>query len=87
MKEINRTMGTTFIFSTHDKKVIEFADHYVGIEDGQVRFLGLRKDGRWVVKDEWRHLDRRQGERRQVDRRQAVQANTGEAPATKDARQ
>ena len=86
MKEINRTMGTTFIFSTHDKKVIEFADHYVGIEDGQLRFLGLRREGRWVVKDEWRHLDRRQGERRHADRRQP-EAGAAEDSAPKDARQ
>ena len=52
MKEINKKMGTTFIFSTHDQKVIDFADHYVGIEDGQVRYLGLRKDGQWVIRDE-----------------------------------
>jgi putative ABC transport system ATP-binding protein len=71
MKELNRQMGTTFVFSTHDKKVIDFADHYVGIEDGQLRFLGLRKDGKWLVQDEWRNADRRQAERRQGDRRQA----------------
>ena len=37
MKELNRALGTTFIFSTHDQKVIDFAEHYVGIEDGQLR--------------------------------------------------
>ena len=68
MKQFNRQLGTTFVFSTHDKKVIDFADHYVGIEDGEIRFLGLRKEGRWMVRDEWR--DRRRGERRQGDRRQ-----------------
>jgi putative ABC transport system ATP-binding protein len=71
MKQFNRQLQTTFIFSTHDRKVINFADHYLGIEDGQLRFLGLRKEGRWVVRDEWRHLDRRSGDRRQGDRRQA----------------
>jgi len=54
MKEINRAMHTTFIFSTHDQKVIDFADHYIGIEDGEVHFLGLRKDGKWLIRDEWR---------------------------------
>ncbi len=54
MREINKVMHTTFIFSTHDQKVIDFADHYVGIEDGEVRFLGLRKDGTWLIRDEWR---------------------------------
>jgi putative ABC transport system ATP-binding protein len=52
MKELNRTWGTTFIFSTHDQKVIDFADHYIGIEDGQVRFLGTREDGQWQIRDE-----------------------------------
>jgi putative ABC transport system ATP-binding protein len=55
MKALNRKLGTTFVFSTHDQKVIDFADHYIGIEDGQVRFLGLRKEGQWVIRDEWRH--------------------------------
>ena len=54
MREINKVMHTTFIFSTHDQKVIDFADHYVGIEDGEVRFLGLRKEGKWPIRDEWR---------------------------------
>ena len=58
MKEINKKMGTTFIFSTHDQRVIEVADHYIGIEDGQVRFLGLRKQGSWVILDEWRNKAR-----------------------------
>ena len=55
MKALNRKLGTTFIFSTHDQKVIDFADHYLGIEDGQLRYLGLRKDGQWVISDERRH--------------------------------
>jgi len=76
MKQFNRQLGTTFVFSTHDKKVIDFADHYVGIEDGELRFLGLRKEGRWVVRDEWR--DRRQAERRQGDRREPARSD----PAT-----
>jgi putative ABC transport system ATP-binding protein len=54
MRALNRRLGTTFIFSTHDQKVIDFADHYVGIEDGELRFLGIRKDGQWVIRDEWR---------------------------------
>lgn len=54
MKGINRKMGTTFIFSTHDKKVINFADRYLGIEDGQLRFLGVRRGRKWVIRDEWR---------------------------------
>jgi putative ABC transport system ATP-binding protein len=58
MKELNRKMGTTFVFSTHDQKVIDFADHYIGIEDGEVRFLGVRKHGKWVIRDEWRQKAR-----------------------------
>jgi len=52
MKEINRSMQTTFVFSTHDKKVIAKADRLVRIEDGRIRRLGMRTDDRWVlVKD------------------------------------
>ena len=67
MKEINRKLHTTFVFSTHDQKVLDFADHYIGMEDGELRFLGLRKDNQWVVSD-----DRRRGDRRRGDRRKAV---------------
>ncbi len=58
MKEINRRMGATFVFSTHDQKVIDFADRYIGIEDGEVRFLGVRKEGKWLIRDEWRQKGR-----------------------------
>ena len=53
MKALNSRMDTTFIFSTHDQKVIDFADQYIGIEDGRLRFLGLRQAGQWVIRDEW----------------------------------
>jgi putative ABC transport system ATP-binding protein len=36
MKKINREHNTTFIFSTHDAKVVEIADHVVRIKDGLV---------------------------------------------------
>lgn len=58
MKEINKTMGTTFIFATHDKKVIQFADHYLGIEDGRIRYLGVRRSGQWLFHDERRNSTR-----------------------------
>ena len=48
MQEINRKSGTTFIFSTHDRKVMAKANRLVRIEDGRVYQLGLRKDGGWV---------------------------------------
>jgi putative ABC transport system ATP-binding protein len=54
MREFNRQLLTTFIFSTHDQKVIDFADHYLGIEDGRLRYRGIRKDGQWAIRDEWR---------------------------------
>jgi putative ABC transport system ATP-binding protein len=37
MHAINREKGTTFIFSTHDPKVMEMADRVVQIEDGMLR--------------------------------------------------
>ena len=36
MKKINREMETTFIFSTHDAKIVELADHIVRLRDGLV---------------------------------------------------
>jgi putative ABC transport system ATP-binding protein len=54
MKEINRRYKTTFIFSTHDKKVMSKADRLVWLEDGQVRMLGVRTPEKWVVVDERR---------------------------------
>ena len=54
MKDINRTTKTTFIFSTHDKKVMAQADRLVRIEDGRIRMLGVRADARWLVVDERR---------------------------------
>ena len=54
MKDINSALGTTFIFSTHDKKVMAKADRLVRIEDGQIRMLGIRADARWLVVDERR---------------------------------
>src|SRR5687768_4699123 len=35
MRMLNRQLATTFIFSTRDQKVIDFADRYIGIEDGR----------------------------------------------------
>jgi putative ABC transport system ATP-binding protein len=36
MKEMNRTEKTTFIFSTHDAKVMAHANHIVKIADGRI---------------------------------------------------
>lgn len=48
MRDINQKSGTTFIFSTHDKRVMNMANRLVRIEDGRIMALGLRMDGRWV---------------------------------------
>ncbi len=49
MKEINRKYGTTFIFSTHDRRVMSMADRLVRIEDGRLVMFGMQKDGQWKV--------------------------------------
>ena len=49
MKDINRDFGTTFVFSTHDKKVIAKADRLVRIADGRIHKLGVRSALSWVV--------------------------------------
>jgi len=36
MKKINRELDTTFIFSTHDAKIVDVADHIIRLRDGQV---------------------------------------------------
>ena len=36
MKKINREMQTTFIFSTHDAKIVNTADHVIRLQDGLV---------------------------------------------------
>ena len=51
MREINRTLGTTFVFSTHDKKIMAMADRLVRIEDGRVRALAMQGASGWVVID------------------------------------
>lgn len=49
MKEINRELGTTFIFSTHDRQVMSMADRLVRIEDGHLSMLAMK------VNDKWKH--------------------------------
>ncbi len=48
MKDINRKSGTTFIFSTHDRRVMNMADRLVRIEDGQINALGMRAGNKWM---------------------------------------
>ncbi|MGP1587973.1 MAG: ABC transporter ATP-binding protein [Treponemataceae bacterium] len=36
MKEMNKEFNTTFIFSTHDRKIMDMADRCIKIKDGQL---------------------------------------------------
>jgi putative ABC transport system ATP-binding protein len=36
MKKVNRDLNTTFIFSTHDEKIVGIADHIIRLKDGLV---------------------------------------------------
>lgn len=47
MKQINRQYGTTFIFSTHDRRVMAMADRLVRVEDGHVSMLAVRVNDQW----------------------------------------
>lgn len=47
MKDINRQFGTTFIFSTHDRRVMSMADRLVRIEDGHLAMLAMKVNDRW----------------------------------------
>jgi len=49
MKKINEEMKTTFIFSTHDPRVVALADRLVKVEDGTVQALGIRRNGDWLL--------------------------------------
>ena len=44
MKEINGNFKTTFIFSTHDKRVMAMANRLVRIEDGQIAGEDVKED-------------------------------------------
>lgn len=47
MKKINKELKTTFIFSTHDQRVMEMANRLVRIEDGVLQQLGVRRGTQW----------------------------------------
>ncbi len=36
MKQLNKELGTTFLFSTHDEKVMSYLDRMIHLEDGKV---------------------------------------------------
>jgi putative ABC transport system ATP-binding protein len=52
MKDINRETGTTFVFSTHDQKVLDLADRRVDLEDGVIVRLGVRTGDSWSFASE-----------------------------------
>jgi putative ABC transport system ATP-binding protein len=43
MKDLNRDDETTFIFSTHDKMVMDFAERLIILKDGQIEKDNLKK--------------------------------------------
>ena len=47
MRAINQAFETTFIFSTHDQRVMDMADRLVRVSDGEVTALGKRTGERW----------------------------------------
>ena len=52
MRKINRTTRTTFVFSTHDPKVLDMADRRVDLEDGEIVRLGVRVGKEWTFAHE-----------------------------------
>lgn len=36
MKKMNKDVGTTFIFSTHDQSIVDIADHVIRLKDGLI---------------------------------------------------
>lgn len=36
MRKMNQELGTTFVFSTHDPRVVDIADHVVKLRDGEI---------------------------------------------------
>jgi putative ABC transport system ATP-binding protein len=36
MKKINKELGTTFIFSTHDEKVMKYLNRTIILKDGNI---------------------------------------------------
>jgi putative ABC transport system ATP-binding protein len=52
MKHINRSLKTTFIFSTHDRRVMAMADRLVRVDDGTISMLGVRVADKWATVNE-----------------------------------
>jgi putative ABC transport system ATP-binding protein len=49
MKESNRFYKTTFVFSTHDRRVMNMADRLVQIEDGEITKRGIKGADKWLL--------------------------------------
>ena len=47
MRAINQAFETTFIFSTHDQRVMDMADRLVRVSDGELTALGKKIGDRW----------------------------------------
>ncbi|MEJ7668043.1 MAG: ABC transporter ATP-binding protein [Casimicrobiaceae bacterium] len=56
MKKINRRFKTTFIFSTHDRRVMKMADRLVKVEDGEIAMLAMRANSKWSKVREGRRI-------------------------------
>jgi putative ABC transport system ATP-binding protein len=52
MRRLNRRDGITFIFSTHDPRVLRLADRRVDLEDGEIVRLGVRNGEDWTFASE-----------------------------------
>ena len=48
MRRINQQTGTTFVFSTHDQKIIDMAQRRIDLEDGRIVRLGVRTGSDWI---------------------------------------
>ena len=36
MKELNKELNTTFVFSTHDAKIVGMSNHIIRLLDGEI---------------------------------------------------
>ena len=57
MKEINGNFKTTFIFSTHDARVMAMADRVAYIDDGQLTKEEVRDEEKQAMPTERHHAD------------------------------
>jgi putative ABC transport system ATP-binding protein len=56
MKDINGNLKTTFIFSTHDWRVMAVADRLIHIEDGQILKHDIKEDEKLAMVNERRSI-------------------------------